>query len=48
MNIPELADKFVTLLKAAENLKAKKTDKKLKISLLWPLRLRDEVKINEE
>jgi len=48
MNIPELADKFVTLLKAAENLKAKKMDKKLKISLLWPLRLRDEVEKNEE
>jgi len=43
MNVPELADKFVTLFQAASKFKEKEMDKVLKTSLLWPLKLREEI-----
>lgn len=44
MNVPELADKFVNLLEAAQRFKTKDMDPQLKNSLLWPLKLREEKK----
>jgi len=42
MNVPELADKFVVLLEAANKFKQKDMDVALKKTLLWPLRLRED------
>jgi GTPase SAR1 family protein len=45
VNVPELANKFVTLLEIAKKFKAKDMDNKLKLSLLWPLKLREDQEV---